>query len=82
MKILQNLFKLELHQFSLIFFNFCYKLTMRKLIIFSICFIFLLGLGFVPRNLYAEVLTGSVIAVPDSFSERGGSFLNLWIPIL
>ena len=40
---------------------------MRKLIIFSICFIFLLGLGFVPRNLYAEVLTGSVTAVPDSF---------------
>lgn len=40
---------------------------MRKLIIFSICFIFLLGLGFVPLNLYAEVLTGSVTAVPDSF---------------
>ena len=40
---------------------------MRKLIIFSFCFIFLLGLGFVPRNLYAEVLTGSVTAVPDSF---------------
>lgn len=40
---------------------------MRKLIIFSTCFIFLLGLGFVPRNLYAAVLTGSVTAVPDSF---------------
>ena len=40
---------------------------MRKLIIFSTCFILLLGLGFVPRNLYAEVLTGSVTAVPDSF---------------
>ena len=40
---------------------------MRKLIIFSTCFILLLGLGFVPRNLYAEVFTGSVTAVPDSF---------------
>lgn len=27
----------------------------------------LLSLGFVPRNLHAEVLTGSVTAVPDSF---------------
>ncbi len=40
---------------------------MRKLILFITCLVVLSGLGFVPENLFAEVLTGGVTAVPESF---------------
>ena len=40
---------------------------MRKLILFITCLVMLSGLGFVPENLFAEVLTGGVTAVPESF---------------
>lgn len=40
---------------------------MRKLIFFITCLVMLSGLGFVPENLFAEVLTGGVTAVPESF---------------
>ncbi len=40
---------------------------MRKLILFITCLVMLSGLGFVPENLFAEILTGGVTAVPESF---------------
>lgn len=40
---------------------------MRKLVLFITCLVILSGLGFVPENLFAEVLTGGVTAVPESF---------------
>ncbi len=40
---------------------------MRKLILFITFLVVLSGVGFVPENLFAEVLTGGVTAVPESF---------------